>query len=479
MIRAILRLFTSRRRRWRELFSLAIDERLSGAEAAELQRILDRWPEARKELDAMREAVTALRAAPQVEPRRSFRLTPDMVEETAPEPVRRIPAFVPAAAGAAALLVFAIIGGTLDLFDGGPSGQESPPLAVAPLDVTAAPAPTTALRATEVPEATSMPAATSAMEAIEPRATAMPEPTATPMPTPEPMMIAATAMPEPTPMSEPTATPEAMMVVVTATPEPEPTPAPAATSAPTATSRPTATSAAAVFVKEEPTTGTETAVRAADGATSETVAAVFVDEPTGAPEPTAVVLDAVTPTTAPAPTATPAPAVTAAPAATAVPTATAAPTAAVVLVAATPTVQGIETDVATLDPGDAEGNVAELESVIGEYVDANEIELRAPQGPPDPSGADGMEAEDGEPRTAGPRDATGGEGPEDVQREEGRSGTDGADGVAGPQGPTAVPPVEAPPPEPDGDFPWLPLQIVAAIALAASLAAGAWSYLRG
>ena len=142
MIRAMLRLFTLRRRRWRELFSLAIDERLSDAEAAELERILDRSQEARKEFEEMKASVTALRAAPQVEPTRSFRLTPDMVEAPAPEPVRRLPAFVPAAAGAAALLVFAIIGGTLGLFGGGPSGQESLPLAAAPPDVTAAPAPT-------------------------------------------------------------------------------------------------------------------------------------------------------------------------------------------------------------------------------------------------------------------------------------------------------------------------------------------------
>ena len=217
-MRAILRLFTSRRRRWRELFSLAIDERLSDAEAAELEGILDRWPAARRELEEMRAAVTALRAAPQVEPRRSFRLTPDMVEAPAPAPVRRIPAFVPAAAGAAALLVFAIIGGTLGLFGDGPPGEDTPPLAAAPPAATPAP---------EIRIATAMPAPTATgapTPAAAFRVTAVPAAT----PTPEAMPPRATAL------SEPTATPEPMIMVVTATPAP----APAATSAPAATASP-------------------------------------------------------------------------------------------------------------------------------------------------------------------------------------------------------------------------------------------------
>ena len=176
-MRAMLRLFTSRRRRRRELFSLAIDERLSDAEAAELERILDRSQEARKEFEEMKASVTALRAAPQVEPTRSFRLTPEMVEAPAPEPVRHLPAFVPAAAGAAALLVFAIIGGTLGLFGGGPSGQESLPLAAAPPDVTAAPAPTAESLGVTAMAPTAAPASTPAPEATPPRVTAMPQAT--------------------------------------------------------------------------------------------------------------------------------------------------------------------------------------------------------------------------------------------------------------------------------------------------------------
>ena len=264
-MRAMFRLFTSRRRRWRELFSLAIDDRLSETEAAELQRILDRWPEARRELDAMREAVTALRAAPQVEPRRSFRITPDMVEAEAP--VRGMPAFVPAAAGAAALLVFAITGGALGLFDGGPTGDE-PPLAAAPptlapatsapaaesFVVTAAPTSTPAPAATPTPE----PAPTTA--AIESGVTAMPAPTSTPapaaIPTPEPAPTTAviesgvTAMPAPT--STPAPTTETMPTAEMAAMMPEPTATPTPIGEPPLTSSPTATPAA-MFVREEPT----------------------------------------------------------------------------------------------------------------------------------------------------------------------------------------------------------------------------------
>ena len=212
-MRAILRLFTSRRRRWRELFSLAIDERLSDAEAAELERILDRSQEARREFEEMKASVTALRAAPQVEPTRSFRLTPEMVEAPAPEPVRRLPAFVPAAAGAAALLVFAIIGGTLGLFDGGPPGEDTPPFAAAPPAATPAP---------EIRIATAMPAPTATgapTPAAAFRVTAMPAAT----PSPEAMMPRATAMQAPTPAP--------MIMVVTATPAPAATSAPAAVTA--------------------------------------------------------------------------------------------------------------------------------------------------------------------------------------------------------------------------------------------------------
>ena len=47
-------------------------------------------------------------------------------------------------------------------------------------------------------------------------------------------------------------------------------------------------------------------------------------------------------------------------------------------------------------------------------------------------------------------------------------------GEQGPKGAQHPPPS----PEPEGGFPWLPLQIAAAVLLAAVLAFGAWSYLQ-
>jgi len=46
-------------------------------------------------------------------------------------------------------------------------------------------------------------------------------------------------------------------------------------------------------------------------------------------------------------------------------------------------------------------------------------------------------------------------------------------GIQGPKGAQHPPP----PSKSDGGFPWLPLQIAAAVLLAAILAFGAWSYL--
>ena len=471
MIRVILRLFTPRRRRWRELFSLAIDDRLSEAEAAELERILDRWPEARNELDAMREAVTALRAAPQVEPRRSFRLTPDMVEAETPAPAGRLPAFVPVAAGAAALLVFAIIGGTLGLFDGGPAADESPQIAVAPSGPAGpagpagperTPIPAPAATSTPVPPPTSAPAATptSAPAAMESDAAAMRESTPAPA-------FEATAMPAPTAMAEPTATPEAMMVAVTATP------APAATS--TAQAEPTATPAPMLIVSE-PTATPMVAMSAGDTPTSEALA-TSADGRAVSSEPTeAVIVVAVTPTTAPPATATPQPPATVAPTSTPAPTPTPAPTApaVVVVITATPTAPDIEADTGTLDPSGAEGNVAELEAVLREYVDDQRAELRGPQGPPGRAGTEGADDGDGVAEPAGPRGATGGLGPQGPTATDSVAEPRGQMGEQGPKGAQHPPPS----PEPDGGFPWLPLQIAAAVLLAAILAFGAWSYLQ-
>ncbi len=441
-MRAMLRLFTSRRRRRRELFSLAIDERLSDAEAAELERILDRSQEARKEFEEMKASVTALRAAPQVEPTRSFRLTPEMVEAPAPEPVRHLPAFVPAAAGAAALLVFAIIGGTLGLFGGGPSGQESLPLAAAPPDVTAAPAPTAESLGVTAMAPTAAPASTPAPEATPPRVTAMAA--ATSAPTPAPTMMVATAMPAPAATSAPT---PATALRVTAMP------APTATSAPLATSTPVA-------------------IRAVDTPSPEAMSAPK-DEPTAAP-----MMVAATSAETPSPAAHPVP--TGVP-----PTGTATPTAAVV-VAVTPTMQNIETDMTSPDPDLSGVSQEAIEAIVKEYVDANRESLR---GPPGRSGTDGEDGEDDEPGPPGPRGATGGEGSQGPQGEQDPLGADGADGVAGPRGATGEqgphgldgaqgPPDDTAPPEPGGGFPWLPLQIAAAVLLVLSFAFGAWSYLR-
>ena len=384
MIRAMLRLFTLRRRRWRELFSLAIDERLSDAEAAELERILDRSQEARKEFEEMKASVTALRAAPQVEPTRSFRLTPDMVEAPAPEPVRRLPAFVPAAAGAAALLVFAIIGGTLGLFGGGPSGQESPPLAAAPPGVTAAPAPTAESLGVTAMAPTAAPASTPAPEATHPRVTAMAA--ATSAPTPAPTMMVATAMPAPAATSAPT---PATALRVTAMP------APTAASAPLATATPAA-------------------IRAVDTPSPEAMSAPK-DEPTAAPMMVAATsAETPSPTTPPVSTAVP-------------PTGTATPTAAVVVVAVTPTMQNIETDMTSPDPDLSGVSQEAIEAIVKEYVDANRESLR---GPPGRSGTDGTDGENDEPGPPGPRGATGGEG------SQGPQGEQGLHGVAGPRGAT-------------------------------------------
>ena len=114
----MIRLFKPRKERWHELFSAAIDGRLSEKEGAELNRILRDWPEARQELKAMQSAVSLLGQAPCPRPARSFRLTPAMVEAQKPAPVHRVPALVPlATAGAAALLAFTVAGGMVGLFE--------------------------------------------------------------------------------------------------------------------------------------------------------------------------------------------------------------------------------------------------------------------------------------------------------------------------------------------------------------------------
>ena len=116
--------------------------------------------------------------------------------------------------------------------------------------------------------------------------------------------------------------------------------------------------------------------------------------------------------------------------------------------------QNIETDVADAEPGAV--TQQDIERIVAEYTDSN---LDALQGPP------------------GPRGATGGLSPQGPQGEEGPAG---ADGVAEPRGATGAqgPPDDTAPPESDGGFPWLPLQIAAGVLLAVSLAFGAWSYLR-
>ncbi len=186
----MMRLFRkSAHQRRQELFSAYIDGRVSEGERAEIERLLERSPEARKELQALRNTVAMLKETPVVTPRRSFALQPAMLQEKPRVPqVGSLRWAMPMAASAAVLfLTFSLVGGSIGLFEGGGSGaptsQDSQQFAfgtqAAPADAEAARPPA----ATAAPRIAFAPTATAPAPAATYRPTGTPAPFATPAPT--------------------------------------------------------------------------------------------------------------------------------------------------------------------------------------------------------------------------------------------------------------------------------------------------------
>ncbi len=117
--------------RRQELLSAYIDGRLSEGERAEAERLLERSPEARKELQALRNTVAMLKETPVIKPRRSFALQPSMVQEKPrASSMGTLRWAMPVAASAAVLfLTFSLVGGSIGLFEGGggsaPTSEDS------------------------------------------------------------------------------------------------------------------------------------------------------------------------------------------------------------------------------------------------------------------------------------------------------------------------------------------------------------------
>jgi anti-sigma factor RsiW len=176
----MMRLFRKRAgQRQQELLSAYLDGRLSERERAEVERLLESLPEARRELQSLRNTVAMLKETPVLKPRRSFAIQPSMVQER-PKAASAgaLRWAMPMAASAAVLfLTFSLIGGSIGLFEGGggaPLSQDPQQFA---FGTQAAPADAEAARP---------PAATVAPRvALAPTATA-PAPFGTPVPTPQP-----------------------------------------------------------------------------------------------------------------------------------------------------------------------------------------------------------------------------------------------------------------------------------------------------
>lgn len=204
--------------RRQELLSAYLDGRVSESERAEVERLLEKSPEARKELQTLRATIAMLKETPVLKPRRSFAIQPSMVQERpkTPSTMGKLQWAVPVAAGAAVLfLTFSLVGGSIGLFEGGGTptsedGQQfaagapqtsesaSPPAATAPPRIafaptasapppagTFAPAPTPAPFGTPAPTRTAI-APTGAAGPAGPAGIASldaPAPTATPAPT--------------------------------------------------------------------------------------------------------------------------------------------------------------------------------------------------------------------------------------------------------------------------------------------------------
>lgn len=126
-----------RHRRARKNLSAYVDGELSARESEALDAHLEACERCRLELNALRATAGALRSLPEVEPHRSFALTPEMVAPPRPAPrAGPAPALAygarMAAAGLAAALVIVFVidvsdGGSGDSDAGGPMGlAESP-----------------------------------------------------------------------------------------------------------------------------------------------------------------------------------------------------------------------------------------------------------------------------------------------------------------------------------------------------------------
>ena len=167
--------FKNGARRREETLSAYIDGRLAPSERAKVQRLLESSAEWRQEFEMLQAAIARVRAAPRVQARRSFALTPEMAgarTQATRQPAAFLRPVMSLATAAASVVLAVSLAGGAGLFGTAPqavttSGSSAsdqfaaptaqPPAAGAPA---AAPAPQAQLKAARSAESTQDSAAT-------------------------------------------------------------------------------------------------------------------------------------------------------------------------------------------------------------------------------------------------------------------------------------------------------------------------------